>query len=179
MDKNTRQLLSLLDEYGRRLHSLLTKMTLCEDAAADCLQELFLRLRDADGFRKSKQPERYMFRAAINLAFDWRRQQRRIHTSDEHLDDTASCCLTPDDQIAEREEAERILQAMERLSEDDRELLTMKFIHGESHAEIADRFESTPHRVRALCSKAVARLRRLVGEQAASEPMEVPHARRP
>ena len=73
----TSLLLKLLDEYGVRLHVLLAKIVMREDVADELLQELFLKLGRADGFAKSLRPEQYLFRSAINVAFDWRRRSRR------------------------------------------------------------------------------------------------------
>ena len=50
--------------------------------------------------------------------------------------------------------------AMEQLSPTDRELVVLRFLHGTSYEELADQLGPTPHRVRALCSKAVGRLRK-------------------
>lgn len=73
MDEATGKLLNLLNEHGGRLHKLLVKLTLRRDVAEDLLQDLFLRLSKSKGFHRSPSPERYLFRAAINLAFDWPR----------------------------------------------------------------------------------------------------------
>src|SRR3954469_12111610 len=73
----TGRLLQLLDTDGRRLHRLLTRLTLRADAAEDLLQELFLRLRDSAGFRMADNPAAFAVRTAVNLAFDWRRKSQR------------------------------------------------------------------------------------------------------
>ena len=51
---------------------------------------------------------------------------------------------------------------MQELSETDRELLVMRYIEGMSPDEIAVEWERTGHQIRALCSKAISRLRRIV-----------------
>lgn len=163
MDDTAGQLLRLLDEHGTRLHSLLMKLTLREDVAQELLQDLFLRLNGSSGLTRSTSPERYMYRAAINLAFDWRRRNRRLAANGELTGQEASCGELPVDEAIRREELERVLLVMKSLSDADRELVTLRFIQAESYEEIAQCLDSTPHRVRARCSKAVARLRKLVG----------------
>jgi DNA-directed RNA polymerase specialized sigma24 family protein len=65
---------------------------------------------------------------------------------------------------------------MDRLSEAHRELITMRYINGLSYDELAEHLDSTPHCVRALCSKAIVRLRKLIGPDAiCHQPQEVPH----
>jgi RNA polymerase sigma-70 factor (ECF subfamily) len=159
LDETTSLLLRLLDEYGVRLHALLTKITLREDVAEELLQDLFLKLRKADGFAHAPRPEQYLFRSAINLAFNWRsRKGREVHAAP--LNGEEACSRpSPIEHAIRREELERVMLAVERLPPRDRELVVLRFLHGSSFEELADQLSSTPHRVRALCSKAVVRLR--------------------
>lgn len=77
MTERVTRLLELLDTDGRRLHVLLTRLTLCETTAEDLLQELFLRLSKSNSFDSARNHTAYAFRAATNLAFEWRRKQSR------------------------------------------------------------------------------------------------------
>lgn len=158
----TETLVKLLDEHGARLNAMLLKLTLREDVAADLLQELFLRLSKSPGFQRAPSPERYLFRAAINIAFDWRKRER-LSSNRELLEEDLATWDCPVENAIRREDAERILAAMDRLAKAKRELITLRYIHGWSYEELARHLGSTPHRVRALCSKAVARLRTLLG----------------
>jgi RNA polymerase sigma-70 factor (ECF subfamily) len=173
LDETTSHLLRLLDEYGVRLYALLAKIAVREDVADDLLQELFLKLRMADGFMQAPRPDQYLFRSAINLAFDWRSRRRRSVTSVPLNGNEACSRPSPVEQAIRREELERVMLAVERLSPTDRELVVMRFLHGSSYEELADHLGSTPHRVRALCSKAVARLRRQLDSIQATESSDV------
>jgi len=174
LDEETGKLVRLLDEHGPRLHALLVKLTLRKDAAEDLLQDLFLRLSKSKGFHRAPSPERYLFRAAMNLAFDWRKQQQRSSAASELIDEDIAKWDCPVEKAIRREELERVLAAMDRLSRTHRELITLRYIHGWSYNELAKNLNSTPHRVRALCSKAVARLRKLIAADTANDqPKEV------
>ncbi|HVC97960.1 MAG TPA: hypothetical protein VND64_30090, partial [Pirellulales bacterium] len=120
-ESTTSHLLRLLDEYGVRLHSLLTRIALREDVADELLQELFLKLHVADGFAHAPRPERCLFRSAINLAFDWRSRNRRVGTSVPLNGDEASPQPSPPEQAMHREELEQVMSAVERLAPSDRE----------------------------------------------------------
>jgi RNA polymerase sigma factor (sigma-70 family) len=159
LGETTSLLLQLLDEYGVRLHALLTKITLRADVAEELLQDLFLKLREADGLAQAPRPEQYLFRSAINLAFDWRsRKRREIQAAP--LNGEERCSRpSPIENAIRREELERVMLAVDQLPPTDRELVVLRFLHGSSYEELADDMGSTPHRVRALCSKAVVRLR--------------------
>ena len=160
MDETTSsQLLRLLDEYGVRLHALLAKIAVRPEVADELLQELFLKLRRATGFAEAPHPEQYLFRAAINLAFDWRKRDRRWAASVPLTGEESSSQLSPVEQTIHNEDLERIMSAVERLPVTDRDLVVMRFLHGSPYEELAVHLGSTPHRVRALCSKAIGRLR--------------------
>ena len=172
MDEGTTSLLlKLLDEYGVRLHVLLAKIVVREDVPDELLQELFLKLRRADSFARSPRPEQYLFRSAINLAFDWRRRSRRRPAP---LIGDATCSQpSPDEQVIHREELQRVMSAVEGLPPADRELVVMRFLHGSSYEELAVHTGSTPHRMRALCSKAIGRLRKQLDSTQVTEVSDV------
>jgi RNA polymerase sigma factor (sigma-70 family) len=153
-------LLRLLDEYGVRVHALLTKITLRKDVAEEHLQDLFLKLCEAEGLAQAPRPEQYLFRSAINLAFDWRsRKGREIDAAP--LNGVETCSRpSPIEHAIRHEELERVMRAVEHLPPADREFVVLRFLYGSSYEELADQLGSTPHRVRALCSKAVLRLRK-------------------
>ncbi len=156
------KLLDLLDTCGRRLHVLLFKMTADRDAAEELLQELFLRVLHSPGFPAAPNPEGYLFRAAINVAFDWRKRNRRTPGATQLDDVAATDTVTPLDRLVQHEHVEHLLTAMAQLSEQDREVISLRFLQDESYDWIAARLESTPHVIRSRCSKAVARLRTLM-----------------
>jgi RNA polymerase sigma factor (sigma-70 family) len=166
-------LLRLLDEYGVRLHALLAKIALREDVAEELLQDLFLKLCEADGLAQAPRPEQYLFRSAINLAFDWRSSKgREINAAP--LNGVETCSRpSPIEHAIRHEELERVMLAVEQLPPMDRELVVLRFLHGSSYEVLADQLGSTPHRVRALCSKAVLRLRKKLDPNQETENSDV------
>jgi len=160
LDETTSLLLRLLNEHGVRLHALLAKITLRSDVAEELLQDLFLKLRKADGLARASRPEQYVFRSAINIAFDWRsRKGREVNAAPLNGEEA---CSRPSsiEHVMGREELDRVMLAVEQLPPTERELVVLRFLHGSSYEKLADQIGSTPHRVRALCSKAVLRLRK-------------------
>lgn len=159
MDEATARLLDLLDEFGRRLHVVLVKITLREEVAEELLQELFLKLRASSGFANASHPERYLFRTAIHLAFDWRKRHAREAAHTSPLENQADASPAASHEIEQREDLERVLQAVEQLPPDDRDLIVMRFLQGTSYEALASHFDTTPHRLRATCSRIIAGLR--------------------
>jgi RNA polymerase sigma-70 factor (ECF subfamily) len=166
LDEKTSLLLRLLAEYGVELHQLFTKITLRDDVAADLLQDLFLRLWKAGNIMEANNPRAYLFQSAMNLAFDWRRRQRHECKGAALNREVVPMSLSPIDDVIRREDLNLVLSAMEELSPSDRELVVLRFLHGSSYEELAGQLCRTPHCVRALCSKAVARLRKLLDPDA-------------
>jgi RNA polymerase sigma-70 factor (ECF subfamily) len=158
----TRALVDLIDLHGRRLHALFAKLTASRDAADELLQDLFVRLLRTSRIADAPNREAYLFRAAINLAFDWRRQNRRAPEFRLLVDEVVTDHIAPLDRLVHHENVERVLEAMEQLSARDRELVSLRFLQGETPEWIAERWRSTPHQIRSRCSKAIARLRKLV-----------------
>ena len=165
MIERQRKILQLLDMSGARLHRLIAKLTLREDVVGDLLQELFIRLCNSKAFDKAKDPFAYAYRVAINLAFEWRRQQK---TTYQPLNE--NCVATKGgssalEQMIYEEELEQILNAVSKLTDLGRDVVVMRYIEQDSFEEIGQRLGKKPQYMRALCSKATARLRELLASK--------------
>ena len=162
MIERQEKILQLLDTSGERLHRLLGRLTRRQDVIGDLLQELFLRLWNSEAFDKAEDPFAYAYRAAINLAFEWRRKQK------------ATCQLSrgnrtvPKDnpsalgKMIQAEELEQILNATLKLTDLARDVVVMHYIEQDSYEEIGQRLGKKPQYMRALCAKAMAELREML-----------------
>jgi RNA polymerase sigma-70 factor (ECF subfamily) len=166
-DQSTR-LLKLVDAEGPRLYRLLARLTLREDVADDLLQELVVRLSQADGFQRADDAFAYARRAAIHLAFDWRRggkRRRRTEPLGEAPTIPAPNLLG---KLVDREDLERVLAALEGLSQLSRSCLVLHYMEQLSYTEVAEQLDMTPHQVRAACHKGIRRLRKMMGAEPSS-----------
>lgn len=127
----------------------------------DLLQELFLRLWNSRAFDKADEPFAYAYRAAINLAFEWRRRQKATcQISQEN-------CPAPKERpsalgkMIQAEELEQVLNAASKLSDLARDVVVMHYIEQDSYEEIGLRLGKKPQYMRALCSKAITELREM------------------
>ena len=170
MGERHKELLELLDKSGASLYTLLNRLTLREETAEELMQELFIKLSNSRGFKKSASRDAYARRAAINLAFDWRRKYRQKLQSpaevcgqasppDGHVSNESS----PLSKLIRTEELEEILNTIGQLKNSWRQAIVMRYIQEQSYDNIAEQMKKTPHHVRALCSKAMNRLRDLLG----------------
>ena len=162
MRKQQRKVLELLDTSGAKLHRLLFRVTLREDIIADLLQDLFIRLSESSAFHRAKDPVAYAYRAAINLAFEWRKKQRSQHQLVEQVCLTTGDCSSPLGKAIAAEELERVLDAASQLSDLGREVIVLRYIQQHSYEEIAAQLGKKPQHMRSLCAKSMARLRNLL-----------------
>jgi len=128
----------------------------------DLLQELFIRLWNSKAFDKAEEPFAYAYRVAINLAFEWRKEQKRTCRPLEE-----NCLATEDGSSAlgkmiQAEELEQILNATSKLTDLARDVVVMRYIEQESYEEIAQRLGKKPQYMRSLCAKAMAQLREML-----------------
>jgi len=157
-----KKILQLLDMSGERLHRLLARLTRREDVVGDLLQELFIRLWNSKAFDKAEDPFAYAYRAAINLAFEWRRKQK---TTCQPLEEN---CPAAEDgpsalgKIIQAEELEQVLNATSKLTDLARDVVVMRYIEQDSYEEIGRSLGKKPQYMRALCAKAMARLREML-----------------
>jgi len=157
-----KKILQLLETSGPRLHRLLARLTRHEDVVGDLLQELFIRLWNSRTFDRAENSFAYAYRAAINLAFEWRKQQQIRYRPLE-----GNCRATQDEPSAlgrmiQTEELEQVLDATSRLNDLARDVVVMRYIEQESYENIAERLEKKPQHIRSVCAKAMAQLREML-----------------
>ena len=161
MINRQQKILQLLDTSGPRLHRLLARLTRREDVIGDLLQELFIRLWNSKTFDKANDPFAYAYRTAINLAFEWRRQQvasqglKGNYPVEQHNPSALG-------KMIQAEELEQVLDATSRLSELARDVVVMRYIEQDSYEEIAERLGKKPQHMRSVCAKAMAQLREVL-----------------
>jgi RNA polymerase sigma factor (sigma-70 family) len=157
-----KKILQLLDVSGPRLHRLLARLTQREDVVGDLLQELFIRLWNSKTFVNADDPFAYAYRTAINLAFEWRRQQQircqPIKGDHPAAKDNPSTL----GKMIQAEELEQVLDATSRLSNLARDVIVMYYIGQDSYEEIAKRLGKKPQYMRSVCAKAMAQLREIL-----------------
>jgi len=159
-------LLSILEMHGAELHALFTRLVPRAGVAEDLLQELFLKLRNAEGFGRADNRKAYVFRTAIHLAFDWREKQR---LAEPLRIEPAAPVESPLDRLIIAEQLEQVLDAMENLSELGRRVIVLRYLQHQEYAEIGQQVGKTEHQVRGLCHKAIGQLQALL-RQATDKP---------
>jgi RNA polymerase sigma factor (sigma-70 family) len=172
LQNNTERVLTVLGDSGQKLHALLLRLTLRADVAEDLLQELFLRLNRSAEFAGAANRTAYALRAAVHLAFDWRRQRKHpavgLHEFEQVEGDSGSPLQT----LVAREQMERVLEMVSTLKGVQRDAVVMHYIQQESFQSIAAQLSKTPHQVRALCHKGIRQLRNRLAADRALHPTQ-------
>jgi len=159
-----RKILQLLDTSGVSLHRLLTRLTRREDVVGDLLQELLTRLWSSNGFDKAQDPAAYAHRAAINLAFEWRRTRKTTcQLSEQNC--PAADGPSASEQMIRSEELEQVLDATSKLNDLARNVVVMRYIEQASYEETGRRLGKKPQHVRSACAKAMAQLRDILTDE--------------
>lgn len=171
MKNRQRKLLDLLDRSGTGLFTLLTRLTMREDVAEELMQELFIKLSRAPALDGIDRWEAYARTAAINLAFDWHRKQKRYAVSLDRLPERTPDDNSPLGNMIRSEDLRRVISAVGGLSGTSREAFVMRYVLQQSYDYIAGELDRTPHQVRALCAKALGHLRRVLASDRA-EPLQ-------
>jgi RNA polymerase sigma-70 factor, ECF subfamily len=137
----------LVAEHQRMVVQLAMNLLGDRDEALDLSQEVFLRVfRTIHRFRGQSSLRTWIYRIAVNQARNrhrfWRRRHRADQVSlDQHLevhgDFLSGRESTPDRVLAQKELAERLQQALDRLPFDQRTAIVLREIDGLSYDEIA------------------------------------------
>lgn len=169
MDDSTEKVLALLADHGEQLHLLLVRLTLREDVAEDLMQETFLKLARGNRIAHVRNPLAYAVRTATNLAFDWRRARKRMAPTEPAEEGLQAPDRSPSSELIASEEFERVLRALESLPRSDRDLIAARYLHGQDYSTMARERGRTPDQVRALCHKALRRLRRVIEKRSSPQ----------
>jgi RNA polymerase sigma-70 factor (ECF subfamily) len=127
------------DEIKSRLARSLGSRELADDV----LHETFLRLHRSEAIGAIQQPQSYIFRVALNIATDRRREERRRAS---HAEILAAIRLHEEQpnlsrEIEARSDVEALKRALAQLPPRRRAILIAARVDGLSHETIAERFD--------------------------------------
>jgi RNA polymerase sigma-70 factor (ECF subfamily) len=155
----------------RELVCFLHRKVWDRERAEDLAQEAFARALG----REPENPRAWLYRVALNLARDESRlvvrRKRHLALLRREAAVAGSTAPPPSEGVEERERAESLRRAMERLGERDRDVLLL-WNAGLSYAEIAEQTGLARGAVSTTLSRALERLTR------AHEALEGEHATR-
>jgi RNA polymerase sigma-70 factor (ECF subfamily) len=138
----------LIEAYQKKVFNLALRIIGNYDDAADLAQETFVRIFKAiSNFKEQSSFSTWVYRITTNVCLDEirKRKNKKVVSIDEdiHMDDgdMKRQVISEDpgpDEAAERAEVRRVVNnAINRLPEDQRVVITLRDLHGMSYEEIA------------------------------------------
>ena len=134
--------------------------------AEDIAGEVFLRaLKSLKSYREQGVPmQGWLFRIAHNLTVDYLRKMDKRRTVP--IDSVVLPDNTDPADTAERKiEFERVTQAMKQLTEEQREIINLRFFGGLTSGEVGNILNKSDGAVREMQRSALEKLRRIMGVQ--------------
>ncbi len=152
---------TLYQQQATRLFGVANAILRDREAAADAMQDAFLRISQRASQFDAQRGEAAAWlggivrHAALDLA---RKRGREMPTDDPTLGDTA---VAPEalDQIAADAEGRRLRDCLGTLDEKNRKGILLAFVHGLSHAQVAAKLELPLGTVKAWIRRGLLQLR--------------------
>ena len=130
----------LFERYQRQLYGFLFHMTYQREASEDMVQQVFYKmLKYRHTFTGSGEFIHWMYSIARNVLKD-RGKRKQIPMHGESVEDMAGMIAggtTPEEQLEKKQARAGLYKAMERLSDDHREILTLSRFQELKYQEIA------------------------------------------
>ncbi len=133
------------------------------EQARDCVAEALVRVvATRERLVEASSPEAWCIGVLRHVVAD---THRHTYRERDRAIDVGPVPDGPEDVAARDDEHRVVRDAFERLDAADREVLELRVVAGLSSDEVAEVLESTPGAVRMAQSRALDRLRRLMGEE--------------
>ncbi|MBA2322439.1 MAG: sigma-70 family RNA polymerase sigma factor [Deltaproteobacteria bacterium] len=142
----------LVEKYQNRIFAMVYGMTRNREDARDIAQDTFVKaFRNLDSFRLESSFYTWLYRIAMNLTIDHARRVKRqpVGEFDETIaqrDDAGSIAEphhidSPSRALERKELYTHIMDALDRLPEDQKQVILLRELEGLSYKEISDLLE--------------------------------------
>lgn len=182
----------LVEAYSPRVFALIVRQCGDRDLAEEITQATFVSLvENLKGYDETGRFDAWLFRIAMNrLRDEMRRRKRQARTMDMSADDSQEESewagmqtrvvdlagtrdeSTPLEKLEHSEQIDKVRQAVEKLSDADRQIVTLRHAGGLSFAEIAASLGQPLGTVLARGHRALAKLRKILIEELESDTAE-------
>jgi RNA polymerase sigma-70 factor (ECF subfamily) len=153
-------LAEIYDLYSPRLYRYSMRLLGDDCAAEDCVSETFSRFLKA--LQAGKGPrdylQAYLFRTAHNLVVDYYRRQFPT----EELTDNLPQAETTEGVAEDNLRQSRVRAALHKLTEDQQQVVALKFLEGWENDEIAQALHKPIGAVKSLQHRALAQLQKFL-----------------
>jgi RNA polymerase sigma-70 factor (ECF subfamily) len=158
----------LYDRYEAKIYNYIYRrcgeQALAEDLTAQVFLKMLESIRDGKSWHSSFSG--WLYRIAHNLVIDhYRRRDRQPSVNIDDAPPTASDLEDPVETAQMNIDAERLRAAIGRLTDEQSEVVSLRFLEGYSIAEVAAMVGRSEGAIKALQYRAVAALRSLLYDE--------------
>jgi RNA polymerase sigma-70 factor (ECF subfamily) len=159
---------AIVDAHSTLLFRIANSVLRSKSESEDVVQDVFLRvLQHRPSLSTVRDMRVWLVRIAWNLALDRKRRKRPEQLDETFAQSLASATMPADSVMEEAQRFQAVLREMERLPKAERHVLLLSAIEELGTAEIATVLGRSESAVRALLSRARARLRDRISRHAA------------
>lgn len=134
----------IFDRHRNLVYRTALGITGDQEAAADLLQEVFLRLfRFGHRIDPHRPLEPWLYRMTANMAYTWANQRRRWYRLLQEIADRLSreARTSPYQVVEQREQWREVQRALDGISPEKRVVVVLYYLNGLSLVEIAEALE--------------------------------------
>ncbi|MBC8114185.1 MAG: sigma-70 family RNA polymerase sigma factor [Candidatus Saccharimonas sp.] len=135
------------------------------DLGRDVVQETFLRLCREERSKVEEHLARWLFAVCRSRALDVRRKESRMSAVLDLDERTSPGEVPPDELLERRETAGRLMSLLDRLPDNQQEVIRLKFQNDLSYREIADITGHSVSNVGFLLHTGIKRLREMMKDE--------------
>lgn len=152
----------LLERYGKKLISFIYRYVRDEDLAEELMEDCFCDIIIKGGFSAASSFKTYLYAIAKNKAYNELRRRKRFVDADDIIIDLA--CGSADN-IAERERARAVFDAMSKLRREHRTVLYLIYYEDMSYKEAASVMKRTEGQIKSLAFRAKNAMRSIMEKE--------------
>lgn len=161
----------LFDRYSSRIYNFAYRFLRNNEAAEDATQEVFMKMmKRAHQFNGEAKLSTWLFSITANQCRDYlRKADNKSKEDEETLVTIAASDDSPEEQLAQRQEAERVRRALDMLTPEQKEAILLSRYQGLSYAEIAQVSGCSEGAVKTRVFRAMEALKRILVEGASGD----------
>jgi RNA polymerase sigma-70 factor (ECF subfamily) len=148
---------SLYEKYEDGIYNYCLRFLNDADDAADCTQEIFIRLfRSIDKFRFKSLFSTWLFRISVNNCYSFAKSKTARHMvrDDSAIERIQEPSPDPAKTLSGKEVGEAFQHALAKLKEVQRSMIILRDLEGKSYEEIAQICQMNPGTVRSSLARA-------------------------
>jgi|UPI0002EF5854 RNA polymerase sigma-70 factor (ECF subfamily) len=162
----TRDFTELYDEYFDRVNRYLRCRVYNSWDADDLTTAVFLKaLEKFDQYSRTRPFAAWIFRIAHNTFIDYIRKNREVPTEDKFLlSDEPDDTWQPEQQALSKETLATLLERLDRLTQDQRDVLSLRYFAELKISQVADVLGKTESSVKMIAYRGLQQLQKLYKE---------------